>query len=111
MSLAVERKVPVKLPVVAVLLEELGTLYGAFEPFGAFLHLVVECGEHPHLAALQPHELVGVEDAAVAVEAGEVAAELLVLRLVEPEGYHFVEQFGAILRGELFEINHSQYGF
>ena len=81
-SLAVEGEIPVELPVVAVPLQELGTLDGTVEPLLPFLHLVVERGEHPHFAALHPDEFVGVEHLARTVKAGEVAAELLVLRLL-----------------------------
>ena len=81
----------------AVLLQELGTLDGGVEPLLAGLHGVVEFGEHPHLAALHPHELIGVIDVAYAVEAGEIAAELGVLAFVEPEGDHAKEELRAIL--------------
>ena len=53
----------------AVFLQELRTLQSTLEPLGAFFHLVIEHREKPHLAALQPDELVGVVDAAVAFEA------------------------------------------
>ena len=88
----------------AVLLQELCTLHGTVEPLLPLLHFVVEGGEHPYFPALEPDELVGVEHAAVAVEAGEVAAKLLVLRLFEPEGDDLVEEFALVLGGELFEI-------
>ena len=96
MAFAVEGEVPVEVAVVAVLLQELGSLDGGVEPFLTELHGVIELGEHPYLAALQPDELVGVIDAAVAVEAGEIAAEVLVLGLVEPEWDHAVEKFGFV---------------
>ena len=99
MAFAVEGEVPVEVAVVAVLLQELGTLDGGIEPFLTGLDGVVELGEHPHFAALQPDELVGVIDAAIAVEAGEVAAEVLVLAFVEPEGDDAVKEFGLIELG------------
>ena len=92
-AFAVEGEVPVEVAVVAVLLQELSTLNGGVEPLLAGLHGVVELGEHPHLAALHPHEFVGVIDVADAVEAGEIAAELGVLAFVEPEGNGAVKQF------------------
>ena len=101
---AVEGEVPVELAVVPVALQKLGTLYGAVEPFLPLLHLAVEGGEHPYFAALQPDEFVGVEHVALAVEAGEVAAVLLVLRLLQPEGDYLVEQLAAVLGCQLFEI-------
>ena len=81
----------------AVFLEELGTLHGAIQPFLPLLHGIVKLGKHPHLAALQPYELVGIINGAVAVEAGEIASHLAVLRIVKPEGQYFVEQLGLVL--------------
>ena len=80
-----------------ILLQELGTLNGGLEPLLTGLHGVVEFREHPYFAALQPDELIGVVNRAVAVEAGEVATELGVLGFVEPEGDHAKEELRAIL--------------
>ena len=80
----------------AVLVQEFRSLAGAGEPFGILLHLVVQHGEHPHLPALQPDELIGIEHAAVAVQAGEIPAIFGILRLFQPERKHLPVQFVAI---------------
>lgn len=56
-------------------------MYGGLQPFWAVFDLVVEHGEHPYFASLEPYELVCVIYTSVAVEAGEVASILEILRL------------------------------
>ena len=81
-----EGEVEVVVAVVAEFFQEIGPLPGTGEPGLVFLYLIIKHGEHPYFAALQPDKLVRVEDAAVAVEAGEVSAVLKVLRFFQPEG-------------------------
>ena len=83
----------------AIPLEELGSLDGGVEPLLPLLYLVVEGGEHPNLAALEPDELVGVEHLTVALKAGEVAAKLGVYTLFHPEGHHSIEELALVLLG------------
>ena len=78
-AFARQRKIPVVVAVVAVFAQELGSLHGAFEPFGTTLHLVIEHGEHPHFTTLQPDEFVGIVDAAVTIETRKIAAEFPIL--------------------------------
>ena len=75
----------------AVAHDEVIYVPGGRKPFRARLDLVVELGEHPQGPALQPHGLVGVEDAAVAIEGIELAAMLAVKRVIQPEGDDLVE--------------------
>ena len=96
MAFAVEGKVPVEVAIVTVFLKELSTLNGSIKPFLTRLHSVVELGEHPHFAALHPNELIGIVNRAVAIKAGEIAAKLLILGLVEPERNHAVKKLRAI---------------
>ena len=97
MALTVDGEVPVVVAVVTVFLQELGPLHGAVQPFLPLLHRVVELGKHPHLPALQPDKFIGIIHAAVAVQAGEVAPHLVVLRVVKPEGQHLVKQLRLVL--------------
>ena len=105
-TLSVDGEVPVEVAVVTVALEKFGALYGGVEPFLAGFDFVVEGGEHPYFAALEPDEFVGVEDGAVAFEAGEVASVLGVDAVLEPEGHNAVEEFALVLSGELSEVYH-----
>ena len=92
LSFAREREIEVVIPVVAVLFQEAGALLRAGEPRRILLHLVVQHREQPDLAALQPHELVGVENGTIPVQTGEIPAVLLVLGFVQPERQHAVVQ-------------------
>ena len=96
-TFARQRKIPVVVAVVAVFAQELSPLHGAFEPFGATLHLVIEHGEHPHFTPLQPDEFVGIVDAAVTIETRKIAAEFPILRFFEPERQYAIQQFGFVL--------------
>ena len=111
MAFAVEGEIPVELAVVTVALEKFGALYGGVEPFLAGFDFVVEGGEHPYFAALEPDEFVGVEDCSVAFEAGEVASVLGVDTVLEPEGHNAVEEFALVLSGELAEVYHISLVF
>ena len=91
MTFAVEGEIPVELAIVAILFQKFCALNGCVEPLLALLHLIIQRGEHPDLAALQPNEFVGVEDGAIALKAGEISAILEVLRLLQPEGHDFVQ--------------------
>ncbi len=64
---AVQTEVPVVVPVVAVALQEVCSVQGTFQPLRPGLELVVELGEGPYLAGLQPEELIGVIDLSPAV--------------------------------------------
>ena len=79
MAFTVEGEIPVEIAVVSVFLQELSTLDGAVEPFLALFYFVVQRGEHPHFAALQPDEFVRVEDVSFTVKAGEITAVFQVL--------------------------------
>ena len=110
-TLTVDGEVPVEVAVVTVALEKFGALYGGVEPFLAGFDFVVEGGEHPYFTALEPDEFVGVEDGAVAFEAGEVASVLGVDTVLEPEGHNAVEEFALVLSGELAEVYHISLVF
>ena len=104
LPLAREREIEVVVPVMAVLLQEAGALLGAGEPGRILLHLVVQHGEHPDLPALQPDELVGVEDASVPVQASEIPAVLQVLGFLQPERQHAAVELLAIALGHGHKI-------
>ena len=108
-SVAREREIPVVVAVVAVFAQELAALSGTFEPFGTILHLVAQHREEPYLASLQPDELVRIVDAAVAIQATEVASALLVLGVLQPEGQYVIEKFGFVFFSQLLEIHVCPY--
>lgn len=104
-AVAREREIPVVIAVMAVFLQELRTLQSTLEPLGAFFHLVIKHREKPHFTALQPDELVGVVDAAVAFEAGEIPPVLFILGVFEPKRQDAVQQLRLILAGQFLKIH------
>ena len=63
------------------------------EPTGSSTRpFVVEAIQRPNLPPLKSDVLTGVIDRAVAVEASEIAAVLLIQRVIEPERHDRVEQ-------------------
>ena len=108
-AFARQRKIPVVVAVVAVFAQELAALSGTFEPFGTILHLVAQHREEPYLASLQPDELVRIVDAAVAIQATEVASALLVLGVLQPEGQYVIEKFGFGFFSQWWEIHVCPY--
>ena len=86
--------------VVAIFFEELSAADCSIEPLLTLFYIVVQHGEHPHLASLQPDEFIGIEYFAFAIQACKIAAELFVNRVIEPEWENIVEEFAAILGNE-----------
>jgi hypothetical protein len=91
-ALAGEGEVAAAVGVEDVGFEEFGAAAGGGEPGGALLDGVVEAGEGPELAAVEPDVLAGVIERAVAVEAGEVAAMEGVEGMAQPERDDRVEE-------------------
>ncbi len=85
-------------PVVAegVFAQEIGARARHRQPRGPLLDRPVELGEHPRLPPLQPDVLGRAVDAAVAVEAVEVAAVRGVGAVALPEREHALEEFGLV---------------
>lgn len=105
LAVARQREIPVEVAVVPVLLQELRALYGGLKPLAALFHLVVQRGEHPHFAPLQPDELIGVVDLTVALDAREIASILTVYASLHPEGHDSVQQLTLVLRCQCLEIH------
>ena len=73
-----------------IFLKEFTTLNSTVKSFLLLFYLVVEHCEHPDLSTLEPHELIRVENASIAVEACEISTVLMVLRFLQPERKHIV---------------------
>ncbi|CCY89883.1 unknown [Bacteroides sp. CAG:1076] len=82
MPFTVEREIPVVITVVTVLSQELTTLNGTVEPLLSFLYLIIEHGKHPDFTALQPDKLIRIKHFTIALQASEIAAKLLILRML-----------------------------
>ena len=80
----------------AVLNNEVEDVARGVQPFAAALDFVVQFGEHPEGAALQPHRLVAIEDAAVAIKRVELTAMLPIQRVIQPKGDDLVKKLVAI---------------
>ena len=100
---AVKCEVPVTLAVTSFLGAEVKSQASGLEPFRPGIDLVVECAEGPDLACLKPYEFVRIVDLSVSVQAGEIAAILLVQRILEPERDNILKEIVLVLLGEFFE--------
>ena len=105
LTLPCEREIEVIIAVVPILLQEFSSLTGTFQPLGFFLYLIVEHSEHPDFPALQPNELIGVKHAAITVQAGEITAVFIILRLFQPKRQNLVVQLIIVLVCQLSKID------
>ena len=77
--------------------QEVGAELGRLPPLGARLVRVVEVAEHPDLATVHPHVLVGAVQSAIAFDLTVVAAVFAIERVLHPPGNDVVEQCGSVL--------------
>ena len=77
--LTIQRKIPIVIPVMTVLFQELSTLHSAIKPFLPFLHFIVKHGKHPHLTALQPDKFIGIKDPSVSLQTSKIPSVFLIL--------------------------------
>ena len=88
-----------------VLLEEFTSLYSAVKPLLILLNLIVKHREHPYFTSLKPDELISIEHTAITVEASEISAILLILRLLKPEWKTIFSQLPLVKGCKFFKIN------